>query len=131
MPPLNLPVALRVIRRCSHMRHPADADELLEVLGNKLRPVVGDNPWFCVRIPFPGSLKDNLDIRFLHLSPDFPMNYGTATAIQDAAKVIERPDYVDIADVHMPMVMRPDRLLESQAFLRGITVPSLEQSIGG
>ena len=43
VPALNLPVGLRIIRRSPYMRHPAYSDELLEILGYKLRPVIGDN----------------------------------------------------------------------------------------
>ena len=38
--PFQFAVGLRIIRRCPHMRHTRDADEFLEILGNKLRPVI-------------------------------------------------------------------------------------------
>jgi len=40
---------LRIAGRRSYMGHPRDADELLEVSGDELRSVVGDDPWFCLR----------------------------------------------------------------------------------
>src|SRR6266581_3471225 len=44
VPSLDLPIRLRIVRRCFHMRHPADADEFLEVLRNELRSVVRYDP---------------------------------------------------------------------------------------
>ena len=40
MEPLQFAVGLRIIRRCPHMRHTRDADEFLEIFGNKLRTVI-------------------------------------------------------------------------------------------
>lgn len=37
---LSITVALRVVRRCSHMGHAADADKFFEITGDKLRPIV-------------------------------------------------------------------------------------------
>ena len=52
VPTLDLAVALRVVRRGPHVRHPAEPDELLEVPGDELRVralalvalTVGDDP---------------------------------------------------------------------------------------
>ena len=46
----KLAVRLRIIRRCLHVRHAGQPDELLKVLGYKLRTVVRDDsgPWFRV-----------------------------------------------------------------------------------
>ena len=60
MPPLDFAVALRVKWGCPHMGHPADPDKFLEFLGDKLRPVVRDDPRSDARKPFPGSLNDDL-----------------------------------------------------------------------
>ena len=38
--PLQFAVGLRIIRRCTHMRHARDADEFFEIFGNKLWPVI-------------------------------------------------------------------------------------------
>ena len=43
MPAFDLAVALRIIGRGFYVRHARDADELLEVLGDELRTVVGDD----------------------------------------------------------------------------------------
>src|SRR3984893_7457739 len=45
VPAFNLAVALGIVRRGSDMAHTGDADELLEVLGDELRSVVGDDAW--------------------------------------------------------------------------------------
>lgn len=41
--PFELAVALGIIGTDPHVGHAAEADELLEVLGDELRPVVGDD----------------------------------------------------------------------------------------
>ncbi len=38
-------IALGIVRRGFDVSHAADADELLEVLGDELRAVVGDDAW--------------------------------------------------------------------------------------
>jgi hypothetical protein len=42
-PSLDLPVAMGVKGSCPHVTHPAYPNEFLEVLGNELRAVMGDN----------------------------------------------------------------------------------------
>ena len=43
VPAFDFAVGLRIIRRGAHVRHARDADELLEVPGDELRSVVGDD----------------------------------------------------------------------------------------
>src|SRR5215831_730077 len=80
------------------MGHPRDADELLEVSGDELRSVVGDDPWFCLRILLPSSLQDDFDFRFGHRFPQIPMDDRTAKAIQNAAQVVEGTAHVDVGN---------------------------------
>ena len=47
------------------MGHAQDPNELLEVLGDELRPVVGDDPWLRLRVQFLGPLQDDLDVRLV------------------------------------------------------------------
>jgi hypothetical protein len=60
------------------MGHPRDADELLEVSGDELQSVVGDDPWFYFRILLPSSLQNDFDFLslancyFAHDSSGFP-----------------------------------------------------------
>src|SRR4029453_5166483 len=44
VPALDFPVALRVVRRGTHMGQTGDADELFEIAANKVRPVAEDVP---------------------------------------------------------------------------------------
>ena len=47
VPAFDLAVALGVKRAGTHMGHAAQANELLEVLGDKLRTIVGDESRLC------------------------------------------------------------------------------------
>lgn len=71
------------------MGHARDPDEFLEVLGNELRPVVGDDTTAGCRVLFFGSLQNDFNIWFGNLLPNFPMVDGTAVSIQEAAQVVE------------------------------------------
>ena len=50
----QLAVALWVMGRTEDMSRLPEPDELLEVPGDELRPVVGDDPGSRLRVPFPG-----------------------------------------------------------------------------
>src|SRR5262249_47909200 len=63
VPALDLSVRLRIKRRGSDVRHARDPDELFEVLGDELRPVVGDDPGLRLRVKFLGALHDDFDVR--------------------------------------------------------------------
>ena len=54
----DLAVRLRVIGRSSDMGHAHDADELLEILGNELRPIVADDAWARIGKLFAGPQDD-------------------------------------------------------------------------
>ena len=60
--PLYLAVGLRIIRRRSHMRHPGNADELFEIPGDKLRPVVRNDRWPGFGELLPGPLKNDFHV---------------------------------------------------------------------
>ena len=109
------------------MGHPRDADELLEVSGNELRSVVGDDPWFCLRIFLPRSLQNDFDFRFGHRFPQIPMDDRTAVAIQNAAQVVEGAAHIDVGNIDMPMLVRVGWLLEAGSFARRFALPSGEQ----
>jgi hypothetical protein len=59
-----------------------DADKLLEIAGNKLRAVIGDDSRFGVRIFFQAALEDDLDVGFSHALAQFPMNDCARTAVE-------------------------------------------------
>jgi hypothetical protein len=54
------------IRRSPDVRHARDPNELLEVPGDELRPIVGDDPGPCFRVQFLSPLQDDLDVRLRH-----------------------------------------------------------------
>ena len=87
------------------MGEAGQTDKLLKVFGDKLRTVVGDDPWGSSRIFFPGSLQDDLDVELYHRAAQFPMQQETRTAIQDRAQIEEGPHNVQIRDIDMPMLV--------------------------
>ena len=54
------------------MRHPRDANELFEIAGNELRPIVGDDSRLRFRVLLLGSLQDHFDIGFSHRLTQIP-----------------------------------------------------------
>src|SRR5262250_2188874 len=112
------------------MGHPRDADELLEVSGDELRSVVGDDPWFCLRILLPSSLQDDFDFRFGHRFPQIPMDDRTAKALQNAAQVVEGAAHVDVGNIDMPMLVRVGWLLEEPVELAGSHTQPVDESSG-
>ena len=95
------------------MSHSADPDELLEVLGDELRPVVRDDPGPRIGIPLAGPLDDRLDLGFGHALADLPVDDEPAAAIEQAAEVEERAGDVDVGDIDVPVLVGPKRLLEA------------------
>src|SRR6516164_2630590 len=109
------------------MSHSCDADKLLEVPGDKLWPVVRDDPRFCFWIFLPRSLQDDFDFRFGHRFPQIPMDDRTAVTIQKAAQVVEGAAHIDVGNIDMPMLVRLGGLLEAGSFARRFAFPSGEQ----
>jgi hypothetical protein len=72
MPALNFPVRLRVIGRRPDMRHPREPDELLEVSGDELRPIIRDDPRPRLWEILARSLEDHFDLTLCHLLAQFP-----------------------------------------------------------
>src|SRR4051812_29888715 len=95
------------------MSHSADPDELLEVLGDELRPVIRDDPGALVGVSLARPPDDRLRFGFCHAHADLPVDDGPAAAIREAADVEERPGGVDVRDVDVPALMHPERLLEA------------------
>jgi hypothetical protein len=48
-PSFQLSVRLRIKRRSAYAGHSEDTDQLLEIPGDEMRPVVGNDPGFCLR----------------------------------------------------------------------------------
>ncbi len=55
------------------------------------------------------------------------MDDETTAPIENAAQIIERAADVDIRNIHMPMVMRPERLHKAGALVAFLSVPFLQQ----
>ena len=72
VPAFDLAVALGIIGRGSDMGHAGDADELLEVLGDELGAVVGDDAWRDAGEFFAGALDDGFARRFPPFFRGFP-----------------------------------------------------------
>ena len=67
------------------MGHARDPNELLEVLGDELSPVVGDDPGPRLRMKFLGPFQDDLYVRLGHRLPQIPVDDVSAAAVQNAA----------------------------------------------
>jgi hypothetical protein len=87
VPAFNLSVRLRIVGRSSDVGHARDPNELLEVLGDELRLVVGDNPWPHLLVKLLGPLQDYLDVRLGHRLPQIPVDDVSAPAVQNAASI--------------------------------------------
>ena len=70
----DLAIPLRVVGGSPHMTHPTHPDELLEVSGYELRPIVLDNPGTFIGVFFLSPLKNDFHIPFRHRFPDLPVN---------------------------------------------------------
>src|SRR5215212_421542 len=51
---------------------------------------------WCFRVQFLSPLQDDLDVRLRHRLPQIAVHDVTATAIENAAQVVERPADVDV-----------------------------------
>src|SRR6516165_2985133 len=127
VPTFDFAIRLRVIRRSPDVRHARDANELLEVLSDELRPVVGNDSRFNARILLFGTFQNDLNVGFRHRLPQIPMNQETAVAVQDAAQVVERRANVQVGNIDMPMLVRLRLLFKTRPFLRGLAVPLPQQ----
>ena len=81
----QLAVALGVIRRGLDVRHATEPDEFLEVLRDKLRTVIRNNPRLGIGKLLLRPLQNDFHIPFRHLLTNLPMHDIAAKAIQDAA----------------------------------------------
>jgi hypothetical protein len=81
------------------VRHTRDPNELLEILGNELGSVVGNDSRFSVGVPFFGPFQNDLDVSLRHLLAQIPMNQETAVAVQDAAQIVECSANVQVSNI--------------------------------
>ena len=104
VPTLDFSVRLGIIGRCSDVGHARDPNELLEVFGNELRPVVGDDPGLRLRVKFLTALQNDLDVPLGHRLPQIPVHEVAAAAVQNAAQVVERPGDVQVGNINVPVL---------------------------
>src|SRR5579885_1289748 len=123
MPPFDFAVRLQRERRGPDMGHAADPDELLEVAGDELRAIVGNDPRCGLGKLLPRPLQDDLDFRLGHPRANLSVHQVAAVAISHAAQVVERPGQVQVGDVYMPVLVRSRRLLETLSLARRLAVP--------
>ena len=69
------------------MRDAADLDELLDVLGDELRPVVRNDPGAHAGKPLARPLNDRLDVSFGHGLAKLAVDDEPAAAVEEAAKI--------------------------------------------
>jgi hypothetical protein len=119
VPAFFFAIGLGIVGRCPHVGHAGDADELFEIFGDKLRPVVGDDAGPGVGKDFTGALQDGFHVGFLHFFADFPVDDVTAITVEDAAEGIKRAGDIQETDIDMPVLVGLERLLEARAFFGG------------
>ena len=98
------------------MAHPAQADEVLKIAGNKLWAIVRDDPRRDTRDALARRLQHDLDLRRGHTLFQRPVHDKTAITAQHTAQIIERTGDIEIRDVNMPVLMRRRRLLKALPF---------------
>jgi len=128
VPAFDLAVGLWVIGRSPHMSHAGDADEFLEVLGDELGSVVADDAWRDAGEFFTCPLDDGFHVDFLHFFANFVVDDEAAVAIEERAEEIKSAGDVEVADIHVPLLMGFERLDEAGAFLGDIGRLPGEQS---
>ena len=130
VPAFDLAIGLRVVGRCLDVGHAGDADELLEILGDELGSVVGDDPRPLVGPGFAGALEDGFDVFFLHFFADFVVNDVSAAAVEDGAEEVESAGDIEVADIDVPVLVWLEGLDEAGPLLGGFGGLSREESVG-
>ena len=123
MPSLKLSIALGIVRRGPHVAHPAEAYKRLEIPGNKLWTIIGDNPGMHPRALFSSSLNDNLHVSLFHTLTDLTVHNISTVAVQDRTQIVKGPANVYMADIYMPMLVRSARMLKAVSLLGNLLVP--------
>ena len=120
VPAFDFAVALGIIGGGFDVGHAADADELLEVLGDELRSVVADDPRRGAGELFAGALDDGFHVAFLHFLADFPVDDEAAAAVEDGAEEVEGAGDVEVTDIDMPVLVGLEGLDKAGAFFGGL-----------
>jgi hypothetical protein len=117
VPAFLFAVGLRIVGGGFDVGHAGDTDELLEVLGDELGSVVGDDAWRNARVSLAGALDDGFHVRFLHFLADFPVHDEAAVAIEDRAEEVKSTGDVEVTVINMPVFVGSQGLHEAGAFL--------------
>ena len=117
IPALYLPVGLRIIRSGPHVRHPGDPNELLEVFGDELWTVVGDDSRPGLGELLLRPLQQNLDLSLRHRFPQIPFHDVAAGSVEHRAQIVEGAVNIDVRDVDVPVLVRGRGLLKASPFL--------------
>ena len=128
VPAFKLAVALRMVHGGAHVLEAFLAHELGEVLGDELRAVVADHPRVRVGIALQRPGDRDLDVALLHREPEFVMDDVARVTVDDRDQEQERAVEVDVLDVHMPVLVDPERLVEAPLFQGFSCIPAGEQS---
>ena len=112
------------------MGHAGEADVGLEVGGDELGAVVGDDAWRDAGVQLTGALDDPLHVGLLHRLAELPVDEEPAAAVEDRAQVVEGPGDVDGGDVDVPVLVGLERLFEARPLLRRAPVPAVEPASG-
>jgi hypothetical protein len=112
------------------MGHAADSDELFEVAGDELRSIVGDDAGIDAGELLACALDEDLDLLLGHRFVDLPMDDGATVAIEKRGQVVESAADIEVGDVHVPMLMGFEGMLESSSLFRGRAVERFD-STGG
>ena len=125
--PFQFSIALQMIRRSSHMSKSTRTDELFEILRDKLRPVVTDDPGKT-----PGNFSiahhGDLNVIFPHAGAKLVVHNKSTRPIQNRNQKEDRTQDVHVHDIDMPVLMRPEWLLEAFLPRRSRRCPTLEQA---
>jgi|SRR5215471_2560781 len=98
------------------MSQASDPDELFEVTGNELWPIIGDNAGLYPGILLHGRLDDNFNLSLSHRATQSPMEHSSGTAVQDRTQIKGGAGEVNVRDIDMPMFMRLQGLHKATAF---------------
>lgn len=82
VPAFESAVGLRIVGAGAHMSGSHQTDELFEIAGQELRPVVADDAGLFSRELLQRLLQDEFDLSFLHRLPQLPMHDKAAEAVQ-------------------------------------------------
>ncbi len=99
------------------MCHAANSNELLEVFGDELGAVVGDDARCGIGIFFLGAQQNHFDFGLGHGRTNFPVHDGATEAVQHAAQVIKCAANVYIEPAPDSFYCLPYRRYGSVAFL--------------